>query len=298
MHSRATHVVRQPEHGLPLDRFLSMRLALSRKQAKRLLDDRRVFVNRRRVWIAHHTLHSGDEVEVTPGQTSPSRRALPLRVIYQDDSCIVVDKPAGIASVGPDSAESRLRESHPEIQPVHRLDKDTSGCLLFARSDAARTNIEKQFEERMVEKVYQAITIGPFPDTLTRMEKPVDGLSALTEFRLLRRTPIASHLEARPRTGRTHQIRAHLQAAGYPLAGDRAYATRAVNEEILRQLPRQMLHAWRLNWRDPQSGEPRRAQATPPEDFREALVALKLAPARAAVNKRRGPISGPSAPRR
>lgn len=298
MRSPTTHVVRQPEHGLALDRFLAMRLAISRKQAKRLLDDRRVFVNRRRVWIAHHTLHSGDEVEVTPGTPQVARRTVALRVIHQDESCLVIDKPPGMASVGPDSAESRLRDRHPEIQPVHRLDKDTSGCLLFARSDAARANLEKQFEERAIEKVYQAITIGPFPDTLTRVEKPVDGLTALTEFRLLRRTPIASHIEARPRTGRTHQIRAHLQAAGYPLAGDRAYATRAVNEEMLRQLPRQMLHAWRINWRDPKSGEPRRAQATPPDDFREALVALKLAPARTAVNKRRGTLSAPSASRR
>lgn len=257
-----------------------MRLAISRKQAKRLLDDRRVFVNRRRVWIAHHTLRAGDNVEVTTEPPQTARRSSAPRVLHQDAACIVIDKPAGIASVGPDSAESRLRALHPEIQPVHRLDKDTSGCLLFARSDAAREMLEKQFEERAIEKVYQAITIGPFPDTLTRVEKPVNGLTALTEFRLLRRTPIASHIEARPRTGRTHQIRAHLQAAGYPLAGDRTYATRPVKDDVLRQLPRQMLHAWRLSWRDPQTREPRRAQASPPDDFLEALVALKLAPAR------------------
>ncbi len=252
-----------------------MRLGISRKQAKRLLDERRVFVNRRRVWIAHHNVRSGDEIEVAqPAARAPDA----LRILYEDPSCIVVDKPAGLDSVGPDSAESRLRALRPEIQPVHRLDRDTSGCLIFARSDAARTSLEKQFEERSVEKVYQAIAAGPFPDTLKRVEKPVDGLTALTEFRLLRRTAVASLIEARPHTGRTHQIRAHLQAAGHPLAGDRAYATRAVKEDVLRHLPRHMLHAWRMSWRDPATGEHRKAQAALPADFREALVALKLAP--------------------
>lgn len=263
-----------------------MRLGISRKQAKRLLNERCVFVNQRRIWMAHHPLRSGDVVEVLArAALVPPETVTSLRAIHQDESCFVIDKPAGIASVGPDSAESRLRARHPEIQPVHRLDRDTSGCLLFARTEIARRSLEKQFEERVIEKVYQAIVIGPFPDTLTRIEKPVDGLTALTEFRLLRRNPIAAHIEARPRTGRTHQIRAHLQAAGYPLAGDRAYATRAVREDILRHLPRQMLHAWRLTWRDPLTGEHRRAQATLPKDFRDALVALKLAPVRNSGNQ-------------
>ncbi|HMP77432.1 MAG TPA: RluA family pseudouridine synthase [Kiritimatiellia bacterium] len=274
-------VVRQPERGLALDRFLTMRLGVSRKQAKRMLDERLVFVNRRRVWIAHHELKNGDTVEVPATREPEKISPAALRVIHEDAACIVVDKPAGLPTNGPVSAETQLRARFPEILPVHRLDRDTSGCLLFARSSEAQANLEKQFEDRTVDKLYQAIAIGLFPLTLTRMERPVGGLTALTEFKLLRRNPVASHIEAHPRTGRTHQIRVHLQAAGFPLAGDRAYATRAVKEDILREMPRQMLHAWRLVWRDPLTGDMRRAQATPPNDFRDALVALKLVSARA-----------------
>ena len=268
--------VRQPESGLALDRFLMMRMGISRKQAKRCLDERRVFVNRRRVWMAHHELRQGDRVEVT-GAPARAKPADSLRIVHEDAACIVVDKPAGLDSTGPDSAEARVRARFPEMEPVHRIDRETSGCLMFARSGAARTELERQFEAREVEKTYQAIVIGPFPPTLTRMERPVGGLTALTELRLLKRTPDAAHIEVRPKTGRTHQIRLHLQAAGYPLAGDRAYATRTVKDERIRHLPRQMLHAWRIAWRDPATGEPRRAQAGLPEDFRAALELLRLA---------------------
>lgn len=245
-----------------------------------MLDDRRVFVNGKRIWMARHELRSGDEVE-TPAaagpKTTPSRPA-PLRVIYEDSLIFVVDKPAGLLSTGPNSVESRLRAMHPEVLPVHRLDRETSGCLMFARTPESQATMEKEFEGRRVEKVYQAIVIGLFPPTLSCVERPVGGLTALTEFRIVRRNPVASHIEARPRTGRTHQIRVHLQQAGFPLAGDRAYSTRAVKEDLIRQLPRQMLHAWRLTWSDPVGGERKKAQAAPPSDFRDTLVALRLAP--------------------
>lgn len=289
----STHLlnVRQAESGLPLDRFLSMRLGISRKQAKRMLDERRVFVNRRRIWMAHHEVHLGDEIEASAPPPTAHREG-PLRILYEDPACLVIDKPPGLPSTGPQSVESRLRTTHPEILAVHRLDRETSGCLLFARSPAARAALEKQFEERQVEKTYHAIVMGPFPPSLTRVERPVDGLSALTEFRLLKRNAVAAYLEVRPRTGRTHQIRVHLQAAGYPLAGDRAYATRTVNEELLRQLPRQMLHAWRLAWHDPATGTVRRAQSAEPDDFCDALAALKLAPQRRLGRHAKRGVSG------
>lgn len=272
--------VRQVERGTSLEQFLIMRLGVSRKQAKRMLDERRVFVNGKRIWMARHELRSGDEVETppAPGSKPASPRPATLRVIYEDSLIFVVDKPAGLLSTGPDSVESRLRAMHPEILPVHRLDRETSGCLMFARTPESQATMEKEFEGRRVEKVYQAIAIGLFPPTLTKLERPVGGLTALTEFRIVRRNPVASHIEARPRTGRTHQIRVHLQQAGFPLAGDRMHSTRAVKDELIRQLPRQMLHAWRLSWNDPVSGERKKAQATPPVDFRDTLVALRLAP--------------------
>ncbi len=274
-------IVRQPERGTTLQDFLARRLGVSRNQAKRLLDDRGVFVNRRRVWMARHELRTGDEVEVPPPAAVESRAAArprPLRVLLEEDDYLVVDKPAGILSTGADSVEERLRSIHPEILTVHRLDRDTTGCLLFARTPEMQAALEKEFEERRVEKTYLAIAIGLFPPHLTRVERPIGGLTALTEFKVLRRNPTASYIEAKPRTGRTHQIRAHLQYAGFPLAGDRAYLSRAVEDDWLRHAPRQMLHAWRLNWKHPVTGAIKRVQAPLPQDFRHALVALRLAP--------------------
>ncbi len=273
-------IVRQPERGTTLQEFLTRHLGVSRNQAKRLLDERGVFVNRRRVWMARHELRTGDQVEVPPlvaktpkASTTPK----PLRILYEDDACFVIDKPAGLLSTGDNSAEELLRELHPEILPVHRLDRDTTGCLMFARTPEMQAALEKEFEERRVDKTYLAIAIGLFPTHLTRIERPIGGLTALTEFKVLRRNAAASYIEAKPRTGRTHQIRAHLQFAGFPLAGDRAYLSRAVEDDWLRHAPRQMLHAWRLNWRHPVSAEFKKVQAAPPPDFRDALIALRLA---------------------
>lgn len=278
MSSPQTLTVRQPESRLTLERFLTMRLGISRKQAKRLLDDKLVFVNRRRIWMARHELRMGDVVEV-PAIKEPLRtpqRQTTLRVLFEDPTCIVIDKPAGLLSTGPNSAESQLRSLHPEILPVHRLDRETSGCLMFARTPEAQATLEKAFEDRSVGKTYQAIVIGLFPPTLTSMESLIGGLTARTEFKLLRRNATAAHIEAKPHTGRTHQIRVHLQHAGFPLAGDRSYATREVKDDFLRHLPRQMLHAWRLTWRDVETGAVKKAQAAVPTDFRDTLLALRL----------------------
>lgn len=271
-------IVRQPESGLPLDRFLAFRLGVSRKQAKKWLDARCIFVNRKRIWIAHHPTRTGDVVEVVPYEIADVSAPPPqqLKILYKDDRCIVIDKPPGLPSVGPKSAETILRERFPEVRPVHRLDRDTSGCLLFARGESMRETLEKQFEERAVCKIYLAVTIGPFPEHVRKVEKPVDGQPAITEFRLLRRGKEASLVEARPLTGRTHQIRLHLRAAGHPIAGDKAYATREISSDLLRHLPRQMLHAWRLSWRDPVTGERKNVVAPIPADFRAAITALNL----------------------
>lgn len=269
--------VNRPEAGASLLEFLSRRLGLSHKQAKRLLDARSVFVNRRRVWMARHALEAGDVVEV-PDVPPARRAAATIPVLFEDEHCLVVDKPPGLTSAGPGSVEEQLRRRHgSEATAVHRLDRDTSGCNLFARSAAARERLVALFGGHDLQKVYRAIALGRVPEDLHLLRSAVDNLEAVTRIRLLRAGAAASYLEAMPETGRTHQIRIHLQKAGHPLAGDRVYATREVDADVLRALPRQMLHAWRLRWVHPFTGATIGVEAPLPADFREALRALRLA---------------------
>lgn len=268
--------VNRSEQGLTLLDYLAARLSLSRKQAKHLLDDRAVFVNRRRVWMARHPLQAGDVVEA-PGQRAPAARSADVRVLYADDHLLVADKPAGITTNGPGGLEELLaRGPAPGALAVHRLDRDTTGCNLFARSEAARQKMVALFESHGMEKAYRAIAVGRLSEARTRVESPVDHLEAVTHLRVLKALDAATYLEARPETGRTHQIRVHLKELHHPLAGDRVYLTRELTTDVLRQLPRQMLHAARLTWTCPWTGRDMRVEAPLPRDFRDALRALRL----------------------
>jgi RluA family pseudouridine synthase len=267
------------EAGATLLEFLARHARLSRKGAKRLLDDRLVFVNRRRIWMARHALERGDRVEFPAGGAAPTPAAPPA-VRYRDDAYLVVDKPPGLLSTGPDSAESRLREALgiPGLQAVHRLDRDTSGCLLLARDEPAARAAIAAFEAGHVEKVYLALAIGRFPPHVRRIAAPVDNLEAETTVRIAHAGASATLLECRPRTGRTHQIRIHLARAGHPVAGENRYHTGELARDELRRVRRQMLHAWRIKLPHPlHEGATIAAGAKPPEDFVAACRAAGIA---------------------
>ena len=251
-------------------------LGLSHKQAKRLLDARQVFVNQRRIWMARHRLRAGDQIEVLGGAPPAPIPAVP--VLRECADWLVVNKPAGLLSNGPDSVEAQLRarRGEPELEAVHRLDRDTSGCLLLARRRVARPALVGLFADQAIHKTYLALVQGRFPAAPVLVEQAIEGLSAVTEFRLRKAGAVASLVEARPRTGRTHQIRIHLRQLGHPLAGDRHYATGCMENDVLRRLPRQMLHAGRLAWRDPAAGTEISITAPWPADFARALAQLGL----------------------
>lgn len=271
-----TFRLRPAEAGTPLLDYLAGRLGISRKQAKRLLDSRAVFVNRRRVWMARHPLEAGDVVEA-PGRPAAAPRPDRLRILWQDDEALAVDKPAGLLSTGTDSAEERLtRQLGQPVLAVHRIDRDTSGCLLLARNPAVRDRFVALFEARSIHKTYRALAMGAIPWRTETVRAAVDGQEAVTHFRVLSAGRRASYVEARPETGRTHQVRLHLRALGHPLLGDRVYVTREIDDEGLRAVPRQMLHAWRLAWKDA-AGARRAVEAPLPADFRDWLRELKLA---------------------
>ncbi len=280
MKTTTTWKVIRPDHQAPLLEVLARHLGLSRKQAKRLLDDRAVFVNQRRVWMARHPLQAGDQIEVMgarpPAATRPAD-TLRVAVLREHADWIVVNKPAGITTNGPKSLEILLRQQRGEaaLEAVHRLDRDTSGCVLFARNPAAREKLVTRFEEKSVRKTYLAIVQGAFPAHIRRVEQALEGHQAITDFRVWDARARASLVEVRPLTGRTHQVRLHARSVGHPLAGDRNYATGSQEDDELRRLPRQMLHAWRLGWTDEQQNEIR-VEAPWPDDFRKALDRLGL----------------------
>ncbi len=270
--------VSRAERGAALLAVLSARLGLSRRGAKARLDARRVFVNGRRVWMAHHRLEPGDVIDLAPdpapGPADPTTGA-PL---YADADFLVVNKPAGWLSNGPRSIEAAWRAAVacPELAAAHRLDRDTSGCLLLARHAAAEARMRPLFARRDVRKVYRAIAAGQVRGPAFEIARPVDGEPARTQVQVLDAGRRASHLQLVIETGRTHQIRRHLAAIGHPLLGDPLYAGRRPLDAPERAVPRQMLHAAALEFLQPIRGTRVAARAPLPADFRECLRRFRL----------------------
>lgn len=222
-------------------------------------------------------------------------------ILWQDEALVVVNKPAGLLSLpdGYDSSQPHLRsvlEPHlGRLWIVHRLDRDTSGVILLARSATAHRALNTQFEQNRVEKCYHAIVPGaPDWDHLSvdlplranvgrRRRTAVDrlrGKPASTNLKVLERLDTAglgtySLIEARPQTGRTHQIRAHLAAVGYPVAGDPLYGPPLPPSSLFQ---RTSLHAWQVQIDHPLAGQTLTWQAPYPEDFGAALQALRSDP--------------------
>ena len=303
--------VGRPDAGRPLQDFLSSRFGLSRRSAKAIIDGRSVWVNRRCVWIAHHLLKTGDTIEVpravvsaakrqsshsanvpppkdkyapnavnapnalkglNRGETGPQRH---IRVLVETKDFVVADKPAGVLSNGgPGTAEDVLRVqlNEPNLQAVHRLDRDTSGCLLFARNYAAYAAAVEVFKTHKVRKEYRAIVAGCFPYAHQRIDAPLDGQPAVSHVLREHSTPDASFLKVRIDTGRTNQIRRHLASVRFPIVGDRTFGLKHARDPRLMTVPRQMLHASSLELPDPTvKGATIKAHSPLPADFRSTL---------------------------
>ena len=282
--------VGRPDSGKSLLDYLATRLGLSRRAAKAIIDGRSVWVNRRCVWIAHHTLKTGDLVEVPKslngikglkGSKGPkdSKGATGakahIRVLVELKDFVVADKPAGLLSNGGSgSVEAILREQlgEPNLQAVHRLDRDTSGCLLFARSYAAYLAAVEVFKTHRVRKEYRAIVVGKFPYVHQRIDAPLDGQPAVSHVLREVAGPDASFLKVRIDTGRTNQIRRHLASVRFPIVGDRTFGLKHARDPRLMVVPRQMLHAAALELPDPVvKGGTIKAHSPLPADFRATL---------------------------
>jgi 23S rRNA pseudouridine1911/1915/1917 synthase len=302
------------ERTLPsgrLDTFLRGRFpAMSRGAVQRLIEEGHIRVNGRTVKPTH-TPRAGEEVEIhwpeaRPAEAQPEE--MPLDILFEDDALLVLNKPAGLV-VHPAAGH----EEHTLVNAllhhcagqlsgiggvarpgiVHRLDKDTSGCLVVAKNDDTHVALSAQFAGRKVEKIYHAIVCGELerdsgeihaaiarhPSHRKRMAVRDDtGRESRTGYRVLERLRAATLVEAALHTGRTHQIRVHFQFLGYPVAGDATYGqrqNRRLEELVGFAMPRLMLHAFQLAFIHPRSGKRLKFEAPHPAEFDDVLKALR-----------------------
>jgi len=296
--------------GERLDRHVATRLDAPRNQVQRWIAEGLVRVNGRQAKPSA-VLAAGDRLACIP-PAPKEERVLPepgaLRVLYEDAALVVIDKPAGLA-VHPGAGRAtgtlahHLLDRYPEMAGVggpgrpgivHRLDQGTSGVLVAARTPAAYAHLSRAFAVREVEKRYLGIAygtpsppagtvgapIGRHPQRRQEMAVRARGRPARTGYRTLAAAAGISLLEMDLATGRTHQIRVHLKSIGHPLVGDPVYgearwkALPRSSRAALRDFPRPALHAWRLAFQHPATGERLTFEAPVPEDFQELWRAV------------------------
>ena len=271
-----------------LQDFLALKFSLSRRTAKAMIDGRSVWVNRKCVWIARFALRTGDLVEIPSLVVKGARKqsggedarretkdVRHVRVLWSNESYLVCDKPAGVVSCDdPKSVETILREQEkiPTLEAVHRLDRDTTGCLMFAKNHAAFLAAVEVFKTHKVSKVYHAVATGSFKYAHQVIDSPIDGQPAVSKVTREGASADASFLRIRIETGRTNQIRKHLASVRAPIVGDRVFGLKSARDPRLMQVPRQMLHASILTLPDPLSPHDEISVHSPlPADFRATL---------------------------
>lgn len=299
------------DSGKRLDAFLHERLPeFSRSRLQSWIKEDRVQIEGKSV-RASYIVRGCESVSVAPADLPPLKaqpEALPVSVLYEDVDVIVVDKPAGMvvhAGAGHTSGTlvnallhhfGTLSSVSGDLRPgiVHRLDRDTSGVLLVARTDSAHQALAAQFRDRTIEKTYLALVHGRMKQPQGRVATPIardpvrrtrmstklsSGRSALTEYRLLEELGRFSFLEVQIGTGRTHQIRVHLASIGHPIVGDRLYGAPAAVPDLA-ALSRFFLHAYRLRFTSPSSGERITVESLLPAELTTFLESVREKTAR------------------
>ncbi len=292
---KAYHFVAD-QPGVRLDKYVCEKCPqLSRTRVQKLISGGYVTVNDH-VAKAGAKLNVGDRLTVIIPPTPPSSlspEAIPLNILYEDDDLLVIDKPAGL-TVHPAPGHPshtlvnailshfpHLADISDSLRPgiVHRLDKDTSGVMLVAKNSVAQVRLAGQFKARSVVKAYMVLVkghltpehgiieapIGRDPRNRKRMAVVTKGREARTEYRVVRYIGDYTLLEIRPETGRTHQIRVHLLAIGYPVVGDPVYGAKSD------YLSRQFMHASHLGFKLPSTGKYVEFTSDLPPDLAQAL---------------------------
>jgi 23S rRNA pseudouridine1911/1915/1917 synthase len=296
-----------------LDAYLATRVdGWSRSRLQRLIDDGDVLVNRQAVKPSYK-LRSNDEIEVEltpPALSNFTPENIPLDIVFEDDDLIVINKPAGLVvhpAAGIQSGTlanalayhfQKLSTRAGAIRPgiVHRLDKDTSGLLVAAKTESSHENLADQFRAREVFKSYVALVYGVVKQPEGRIEQPIardprnrtrmaivaGGRGALSLYKVRRSYGSFTLLDVEIKTGRTHQIRVHLSWLKHPVVGDELYAGGRENnlQDVqlraqIRKLNRQFLHAEQLRFSHPKTGEPMQFVAPLPAELLGLLEQLE-----------------------
>jgi len=299
--------------GERLDVFLAREMPdWSRTQIQRLIRDGLVLVDGAHPRKAGEELDAGARIEVTAKHEEPraTPEDLPLAIVYEDQHLLVVNKPAGMVvhvGAGVNSGTlvnallhhvAALSGAGGELRPgiVHRLDKMTSGLVIVAKNDAAHRRLSEEFKSREVHKTYIALVHGRVEAVTGEISKPVGrdpvrrtrmkagGIApreALTRYQVTRRFPHFTLLDVRPATGRTHQIRVHLASIGHPVVGDTTYGAPAklrLEGRELATLGRTFLHAAKLEFAHPATGETLKLEAPLPEELVTFLCEIEKYP--------------------
>lgn len=302
MRERIRLQLAESAQGLRLDQVLAAQLGISRSLAAKLIKQKDVQVNGRIPRKAAEVA-SGDQVEVLLPDDSPQSLETPadLPVLFEDDDIVVVNKPVGMAAhpaagwsgptvIGALLAAGKQIEttgSRERIGIVHRLDVGTSGALVVAKSELAYRQLQEDFRARRVKKIYHTLVqgypdpaqgtidapIGRHPSRDFKMAVVEGGRPAITHYRTLEVLPGASLLEVQLETGRTHQIRVHMQAIGHGVIGDPTYGP---NPQLAQKLglDRQWLHAFTLSFTHPRTGQQVSFEAPLSADLETALARL------------------------
>ena len=287
--------VTKDQAGLRLDQFLAKAKSFSRKKAKQLIDEGRIFLAERKVIIGSWEVKAGETWSIRePGDTAVPRRERYLKVHYEDKDLLVVEKPPGVAcestaqtltSTLVDDINDYLRRAHPDIEHpyvglMHRLDRETSGLMVYTLSREANS-LSDQFKRHTIIRHYLALVEGRLGLAEGRIEtaivkdleakgkkmkavkarKGAEGFAA-TEYKVVERYRDSTLVEARLETGRTHQVRVHFASLGHPVVGDKLYGSKT-------PATRHALHSAYLEFKHPVTGKKLAFRSKPPNDFKK-----------------------------
>jgi 23S rRNA pseudouridine1911/1915/1917 synthase len=301
-------IVSPDDAGKRIDQFISEATGMSRSRIQKMIETGNISITGVPVKKKHKVKH-GEIITITPVQAHPVTlrpQKMALEIVYEDDHLIVIDKPQGLvmypAAGHPENTLMNALAHHCDrlasvggpLRPgvVHRLDKDTSGLVVIALTDASYYSLQKEFKDRTIDREYLAIVHGTFKKSSGEIDAPIGravsdrkrmstktrrGKEAITAYTVVSSFGIASLIKARLATGRTHQIRVHFASLGHPVLGDKTYGKKTIlkigNRPV--KVPRQMLHAHTLGFIHPVTMEKISFSSPMPQDMEFILDHLK-----------------------